>query len=188
MLPRMPPARSAINPATRLLALRGSVPCHHFLNPLNRELPRFRNLLRRSGRMSARSPRVFLVQNAVAPTVCRFPQSLSDFCRRSQVNPRQCIQGYIAELHKAEDRSLSMPCQPVVDRAMIVRSLFLQVRLRKAPPAILAALNRDFQEVVPLGNDQVIFRLIRPVLDRDIEATPRELRGSDRFRGYSNIV
>src|SRR5262245_8004679 len=120
--------------------------------------------------MRPRSPEVLLIEDSVAPSVGSFLESQRNFGGPGQIDTRHLVKCGPLELDQTEDGALPVPGEPNIDRTVIVRfpaSLSGQpgqVGLRQSPTAVLAALDRDFQDCIATRDHQVILRLIGSIL------------------------
>ena len=103
-----------------------------------------------------------LVQDGVAPPLRRLTKALSNFVGSSDVDARHFGDCDTAKLEQAKCCTRPVAPNPAVDRVVLVGPLGLEIALAKAPTAILTTLDRDFEQLFPFGNDQVVLRLIAP--------------------------
>ena len=128
---------------------------------------------------------MLLVEDCVAPTLGGFSKALSDFPRCCEVDPREFVHRDITKLDETEDRPGFVALEPRINRPMVIS--LTNVRLGQSPTTVLASLDGDLQESVVFRNNEVVLRLVRAVLDRDIQPAPGELCSSDRLSCHSDM-
>src|SRR6185369_3410477 len=114
--------------------------------------------------MCASAPSVLLVEDSITASLCSIFETSSDLGGCCQIYPRHLVKWHILELNKAEHGARFVSKRPYINSAVIV--CVLKIALCQSPGAVLAALHRNLQQLLAADNDEVIFWLIRAILDR----------------------
>lgn len=132
-------------------------------DPLGHKHPLGRNFVDCSGAVSSRPPNFLLVEDCVSSAGSARPQPVRHFSRGGKIHPRECVQRYTLELDEAEYCFRPVASQPLLNCSVVIR--VFQVRLCETPTSVLAAFDGYLEEALAPRDNQVILRLICPVLD-----------------------
>ena len=90
------------------------------------------------------------------------------------------------KLDLTEDCFLVMGGEPSADCLMVITALL--VALSQAPASVLTTLTRDLQHLIAGYDNQIVFRLIRAILNRNIISVPVENCGGVCFCSNTDML
>jgi hypothetical protein len=148
-------------------------------NPITRELPRAWDLFDGASSVRASRPLMSLVKDGIPSAIRGITEALRNFSWSCYVNTRHLFDGNALELNKAQHCSGLMSLEPQLDSVMVVGLPLPKKALAQAPASILTSFDGNFEQLVTLGDDEVVLGLVRAVLNRHIIAAPRKQRGGN---------
>jgi len=127
---------------------------------------------------------IILVKNGVSVTVATCLEMAGNLAWPREINPRSTADGDVFKLHKAKNNVRILVSAPTV-RSFGIGSAAL-VCLNQPPTTILAALDGNLKRATAFGSDQVVSRLICPILTGHVAACMGEHARGERFCGNGN--